>query len=78
MKKQLRQIFDEIDANKSGDVDINEFVEYYRKTIEPMLEASNYSYTDSYDSNYGGSYQQSSYGEWNQDSSSYSWNESQY
>ena len=39
LEEQLREQFKEVDTDHSGDVDIDEFVAYWRKTVEPLLEA---------------------------------------
>ena len=39
LEHQLREQFKEIDTDQSGDVDIDEFVAYWRKAVEPLLEA---------------------------------------
>ena len=39
LEHQMRQQFEEIDTDASGDVDMDEFVAYWRKTVEPLLDA---------------------------------------
>jgi hypothetical protein len=39
LEHQMRQQFEEVDTDKSGDVDMDEFIAYWRKTVEPLLEA---------------------------------------
>ena len=63
MKKQ----FEEIDTDKSGDIDPDEFIAAYTKTIKPFLEAY-YQTSSSYDgesSSYYSSYPESGYSQWN-------------
>lgn len=79
---EMRRQFDEIDTDKSGEVDIDEFINYYRKNVEPLLEAYESqmsSFADQYNS-YAGSYSGSSWegnSDWNNsntwDSSYNSW-----
>jgi hypothetical protein len=86
MEEELKRQFLEVDTDLSGDVDMDEFIAYWRKTVEPMLDqwdSGNYGYSSS---DYSHSYPAS--GEWSssdyQEGSSWeenpewaqSWNES--
>jgi Ca2+-binding EF-hand superfamily protein len=66
LEHQCREQFKEMDTNKSGDIDMDEFIAYWRKAVEPLLEAYEQQMS-SYAAEYG-SYQVS-YGESNWDSS---------
>jgi hypothetical protein len=75
MDEILKQEFDLVDTNKSGDVDIDEFIAYWRLTVEPMLDAYESGSFAGYSSPAGGEYGYSepATGEWSSDYEQGSW-----
>ena len=64
-----------MDTNKSGDIEIDEFIAYWRQTIEPMLDAYESGSFAGYSSpaygEYG--YSEPATGEWSSDYEQGSW-----
>ena len=36
--EQIREEFKQVDTDNSGDVDMDEFIAYWRKIVEPLLD----------------------------------------